>query len=235
MFCRSRLVALTVLVLLCGACSTTADDGGDPSEADASPGRTTGDVPGPPGPPDPADGIEVRGAAYRLVLPADPPYALFDEYVRAEDGQHGRRWRWSPTGEAPFCYVHAVEQPNYTAEFPQTAIDTFEAGKGPDDTVLRNEVLDPPPSGADAAVAQEMSSDLALQDGTPVVVRGVIREQLTPGRTLLQLITSAPEDLLQQCALEDIADSFVPTGAEAPTDPPQPSFTPSASPSGSGA
>ncbi len=228
MFPNRWLVVTVAVAVLCSACSVPGgDDGGSSPETDGGAGEAAASRA--PSPPEPATGTEVRGAAYRFVLPADPAYVLFDEYVRSEDGQHGRRWRWSPTGEAPFCYVHAVEQPNYTAEFPQSSIDIFESREGPRDRVMRNEVVDPPPSGASAAVAQEMSSDVTLDDGTPIVLRGVIREQLTPGRTLLQLISSAPEEMLDTCGIVALADSFVPTGSEAPTDPPQPSTLPSPS------
>jgi hypothetical protein len=152
---------------------------------------------------------------------------LYDEYVRTQDGQHGRRWRWSPNGKAPYCYLHAVEQPNYNVEFPRSSITLFESGKAPGDTILRNEVLDPPPAGATAAVAQELATSIRLTDGSTVRTRGIIREQRTPGHTLLQFVLSAPEDLVQTCQITRIADSFVPTGNEAPTNPPSPSPIPS--------
>ncbi len=232
-----RLARSAALIALCSACSAsgTGDGAAPPQPSSGSGGESSANASTTPPDGTAPSGSEIRGAAYRFQLPQDPAYTLFDEYVRAQDGQHGRRWRWSPSGEAPFCYVHAVEQPNYTAEFPQSSIDLFQARKSPNDTVLRNEVVDPPPAGAAAAVAQEMSSQMTLDDGTPVVLRGVIREQLTPGGTLLQLISSAPEELLQTCRIADIADSFAPTGGEAPTDPPQPAPPPGTSSSGASA
>ena len=132
-----------------------------------------------------------------------------------------RRWLWSPTGAAPFCIIQAVEQPGYGAEFPRSSLELFERGKDPADTIERNETVAPPP-GATAAVAQEVSGPKQQSDGSRLTVRAFIREQLTPGRTLLQLMVSVPQEYTDQCHPEQIADSFAPTGGEAPSQPPTP-------------
>lgn len=217
---------LAVVGLTCAACSAGSSGGTTEPAATQNPSdgasSTAPEAPSSSGAAGAAGG-EILGAAYRFTMPSDPPFAKVDEYVRAADGQHGMKWRWSPDGQSPYCYLHTVEQPNFPADFPRSAIGLFEASATSGDEILRNEVLSTPPPGAAAAVAQEMRSEVQAADGQRVVIRSIIREQLTAGGTLLQFISSAPEDRVESCHLTEMADSFIPTGREAPTDPPPPS------------
>jgi hypothetical protein len=175
--------------------------------------------------------------AYRFVLPAEPAYVLDSDSVRAENGMHQRRWRWAVAPKGPFCMIQAVEQPNFTPAFPDTSLALFESTAQAGDIIVRNEALAKAPPGAVAGVAQEMTTTVRLTDGSRVAGRIFQRDLLTPGKTLLTLITAAPEDMVDTCGVRAVLETLVPTGREAPTDPPRPppvpagSATPTASPS----
>jgi hypothetical protein len=216
----TRAVLLAVLVASTAACS---GGGSGPVASSAAP-SATGSSSGSSGVP---SGEVVSGSAYRIRIPTAPAYLLDQDEVRADDGAHLRRWRHAVTATGPFCVVIATEQPHFTGDFPGASIALLQAEKGPKDTIVKNAVVTPAPSGVLGAVDQEETFVSTLDDGSTVNARLFGRDVLTPGRTLVSVTASGPDDGGQACASKAIVASLELTGAEAPTDPATPSPIPS--------
>lgn len=179
------------------------------------------------------DGTVTSGAALRFSLPASPRFILDVDRVRSQDGTHTRRWRHAVAPAGPFCMIETVEQPQFSQPFPQTAIAMWNATLEAGDTPVRNEVMTDVPHGATSGVDQEITSSVQLAGGTRVAARIRSRSLITPGETVITLITSGPIASFETCHLNAVFDTFEPTGQEAPVDPPVPPTPPPPTPSGS--
>jgi hypothetical protein len=227
----SLISAIGVVAVAGSGCSSGESSGAQASAAASAPSESADASTTPASPSGAAafDGETVSGAAYRFVLPSAPGYLLDSDTVRASDGMHQRRWRHALNPRGPFCLIQAVEQPNYTPAFPESSIALWEATQKSGDRVVRNEEMSSVPTGAVAGVDQEMTTTVRLEDDTRVPTRIRQRDFITPRKTLITLITAGPENEFDRCHLGAVYDTFVPTGTEAPTDPPQPSPVPGAS------
>lgn len=182
-------------------------------------GTSDGDEPGTPAasPPAPtfAPGLEpAGGTSYAIGIPAEPEYAEQEPQTQA-GGAVVRRWAHEVSPGGPQCTVVASEQPDYTGDFPDAVLQTFDALAEPGDEVIANDV-DTAPPGAVAAVRQELVFDARLADGSTVPARLHQRQLLTAGGTLVTLTVAGPQEAIARCRSEDVLASLQLTGQTPP-------------------
>jgi len=151
--------------------------------------------------------------SYTFGLPSSPVYAL-DTRKIGDGGVLEERWRYAVGSSGSFCVVLAIQQKNFTGDFPQFAIQLFAAKSQRDQHTLRNEVIKPTPPGAIGAVDQESTFTSALDDGTLLTNHFYERRYLTRGRSLIQLVVAGPEGQAATCRYTDILSTFALTGQE---------------------
>ncbi len=204
-------VGLGVVLLGVAACSG-GSSGGSGGKAATGAGTPTG-VASPTPIALPAGFTRVTGQSFQFGLPATPAYKL-DARTIGDSGELEQRWRYAVTPAGPFCQVLAIEQKNFTGDWPQSSLQLFAAGTQPGQKTLRNEVLRPTPAGATGALAQESTFTTTLADGSSVTNHLYQRVYLTPGRSLIQLLVGGPEEQAASCRYTDILATFGLTGHE---------------------
>jgi hypothetical protein len=162
------------------------------------------------------DGEVIEGAAFRFRLPRTPSFEASDEQT-VEGGAIKRRWQHAITAGGPYCMVVAVEQPSYTQPFPGSVLAVFEAlNAEKSDHIIRNTSI-PPVAGAIGGVDQELEYTLRLDDGTTAPARMYQRQYLTPGKALVSVAASSPQDQAAACGISAVVASLEVTGRELTT------------------
>ena len=151
------------------------------------------------------------GTSYRFDLPAAPAYEAGPEQI-TDNGTATRSWRYAVAPNGPYCFVTASEQPRFAGDFPASTQAIF-AGHS-DRLVVRNDELLPAPPGALAALVQEATLTVSLDDGSSVPSRLFQRAYLTTGGTLIQLTAAGPQDQVARCQLDAVVSSLRTTGVE---------------------
>jgi hypothetical protein len=170
----------------------------------------------------PAGFKTVGGTAYRFGLPTSPAFVLDDQRV-TDNGSLVKRWRYAVTPNGPFCLAEAVEQADFTGQFPESVVALFAANTQPDQHTLRNEVMKPNPPGTIGGVDQESTFTGRLDDGTSFPSHFYQRKYLTSGHSLIALAVAGPEAKSAQCQLATILSTFSATGQEFTPATPEPS------------
>jgi hypothetical protein len=211
------ILAMTALIAGTAAC------GGSDSKASGS----TGPEPASAGV-IPAGFHRISGLSYEFGLPNSPVYVQ-DSQIVGVGGSLESRWRYGVTASGPFCLVLAIEQKNYTGDFPTSSEQLFANAGQPNQHTVRNEVLTPTPSGAAAALNQESTFTSTLSNGKSMPSHLYQRVYLTPGHSLIQFLVGGPEAQSSSCHYTDILATFSLTGQEfIGATPPPPTPSPSA-------
>lgn len=201
-------------MLLVGGVAMTACSGSDETAAPAATPAATSATAAPAAPaPLPAGFTTVKGTAYQFGLPTALNFVP-EAPLTTADGGVERRWRHAIAPNGPFCVVVAVEQANFTGDFPQSVVALFDAKTQPDQTTIVNKVMSPAPAGAVGGVDQESTFTGTLSDGSTFPSHLYQRKYLTPGRSLVALTVGGPEDQAATCRLPEIITSFSATGQE---------------------
>lgn len=156
----------------------------------------------------PAEGGGVlEGVASTVTLPDDVGWTFDGERVTGS-GARIRRWRQRPQPLFEACVVSVSEQPGYTGSFPTAELTAFVGTLDADAQIVRNEVLDPPPPGATAALAQAQTFDSPVRGGSPVQAHLYGRVAVTPAHVLVSVYAAAPDPVAHQCRPEDVVASL---------------------------
>jgi len=167
----------------------------------------------------PSGFVRAGGTAYAFGLPAQPHFVEQAESVR-DFGIRVRTWVYDlgpGDNDKPQCDVQAFEQPSYTAAFPAAAIALYSVPDVPDQKILRNEALKPAPAGAVAAVQQEATMSATLPSGRVVTAHQWQRQYLLPGRGLVSLTVTVPDEAASLCPGAQIVSTLQVTGKPPPT------------------
>jgi hypothetical protein len=219
---RMRGAAGTILlgfgVLSVAGCSGGSSGGASPPKPTAAGSAASTSAPAAM----PASFKTVGGTAYRFGLPTSPEFVL-DEQRVTDNGSLVKRWRYAVTPNGPFCLAEAVEQADFTGQFPESVVELFAANTQPDQHTLRTEVMKPNPPGTIGGVDQESTFTGRLDDGTTFPSHFYQHKYLTPGHSLIALAVAGPEANSAQCQLATILSTFSATGQEFTPATPEPS------------
>jgi hypothetical protein len=195
-----RLVAITTLIAGTSACAHSSDSPARHAEPPSAVAL-------------PAGFHRISGTTYEFGLPNNPAYVEDDQRV-GPGGSLQMRWRYALTPTGPSCLVLAVEQKNYTGDFPDSSIKQFADADQPEQHTIRNELLKPTPRGASGALNQESTYTSTMSDGRSIPSRLYQRVYLTPGNSLVQFLVGGPDNQAGACHYTDILATFVLTGRE---------------------